>query len=502
VLASTVPLLWPDIPPLVDLPGHMARYRVQLEFEQSAALRSFYDFEWALIGNLGVDLLVVPLSKVLGLEGAVKMIVFAIPPMTAFGFLWVAREVHHRIPPTAAFALPLAFNYPFFFGFVNFALSMAFAFLAFALWLRLARLGRTGLRPFIFVPLSALVWLTHTFGWGTLGVMAFSAELVRQVDLKRPILWAAPRAALHCLSLAPPILLMLAWRGGDHVAGRTTDWFNWERKWDWLIMALRDRWELFDLVSLGVIGLVLLFALFHRRLEYSRNLAASAIFLAAVYALLPRIVFGSAYADMRLVPYMIAVAVIAIRLRETATRRFAQTLAIAGLAFFLLRTGATTVSTWLYDRDYDRELQALAHVPPEARLLSFVGHSCANPWAMSRLEHLPGIATVRRRAFSNDQWSMAGAQLLTVRYRAKRGFRGDPSQLVVVRRCRGERWMPIDYALAQLPRTDFDYVWLIRPPRHDPRLTAGLRPIWRSGTSVLYAIEDRRPPLAAGEEFR
>src|SRR4051812_31691005 len=30
VLLSTIPLLWPHIPPLVDLPGHMGRYRVQL----------------------------------------------------------------------------------------------------------------------------------------------------------------------------------------------------------------------------------------------------------------------------------------------------------------------------------------------------------------------------------------------------------------------------------------------------------------------------------------
>jgi hypothetical protein len=496
VLATALPLLWPDVPPLVDLPGHMARYRVQLEIDQSPALQSFYGFKWALIGNLGVDLLVIPLSKLFGLEGAVKLVVAMIPPMTAFGFLWVAREVHHRLPPTTAFALPLAFNYPFFFGFVNFALSMALAFVAFALWLRLARLGASRVRPFIFVPVSILLWLTHTFGWGTLGVMAFSAELVRQVDLKRPIVVAGLKAALHSLALAPPILLMLAWRGGDHASGRTTDWFNWDRKWDWLIMALRDRWEIFDLASLALIGLVLLFALFHRRLEYSRNLAASAVFLALVFTLLPRIVFGSAYADMRLVPYMIAVAVIAIRLKDGAGTRLAQSLAIASLAFFLVRTGATSVSLWLYDRTYDRELPALRHVPREARLLSFVGRSCDDLWAMSRLEHLPGLATVRRRAFSNDQWSMPGAQLLSVRYPATlRGFRGDPSQMVVTRRCFGERWMPIDYALANFPRNDFDYVWLIQPPPYNPRLTAGLRPVWRSGTSVLYAITDRRPPL-------
>jgi hypothetical protein len=269
-------------------------------------------------------------------------------------------------------------------------------------------------------------------------------------------------------------------------------------------MALRDRWELFDAVSLGIVALVLVlgFALF-RRLEYSRNLLASALFLLLVYLLLPRIVFGSAYADMRLVPYMIAVAVLAIRFRPGKDLgKLGAAFAIAGLAFVLVRTAGTTASFALYDRAYDANLPALDHVPVNARLITFVGRDCRNPWAMSRLEHIPGMATVRRRAYSNDQWSMPGAQLLTVRYRAKPRFRADPSQMVVSQWCRGEFWMPIGYALANLPRDSYDYVWLVQPPAYDPALTRGLVPLWRNGTSVLYRVADRTPPLAGQPSTR
>src|SRR4051812_13154016 len=177
VLLSAVPLLWPGIPPLVDLPGHMGRYAVQLDIDGSPALQAFYDFKWQLIGNLGVDLLVVPLAHVFGLQLAVKLIVLAIPPMTVAGLLWVAREVHLRVPPTAFFALPFAYSFPFMFGFVNFALSMALALLAFALWLRLARLGRTGTRRGTFCPTPFLIWAPPRFAWGTPGAMAFPADL-------------------------------------------------------------------------------------------------------------------------------------------------------------------------------------------------------------------------------------------------------------------------------------------------------------------------------------
>ncbi|MEO7690261.1 MAG: hypothetical protein ABIS51_13340, partial [Sphingomonas sp.] len=53
VLVATIPLLWPPIPPLVDLPGHMGRYRVQLANADTPWLSEWYDFHWQLIGNLG-----------------------------------------------------------------------------------------------------------------------------------------------------------------------------------------------------------------------------------------------------------------------------------------------------------------------------------------------------------------------------------------------------------------------------------------------------------------
>ena len=492
---AALPVLITDIPPLTDLPGHMGRYRVQLDIDNSAALQSFYTFNWSLIGNLGVDLLMEPLARLIGLEPAVKLIVTLIPPLTVAGFLLVAREVHGRIPPGAFFALPFAYGFPFMFGFVNFALSMALAMLAFGLWLRLARLRQLRLRAVIFVPISAIIWVTHAYGWGTLGVMAFSAELVRQHDRGRGFVESAMRAAMHCLVLAPPLLPMLAWRSG-HVGGSTGDWFNMRAKVAWLVMALRDRWFWLDVLSLSAIVTLIAGAMRSKRLGFSRNLAASALFLALVFLLLPRIVFGSAYADMRLVPYMFAVAVLAIRVRDPEDRQFHGRLALAALAFLLIRFGGHAASFWIYDREYDRQLAALDHVPRGARMVSFVGVSCNAPWAMTRLEHLPAMAIVRREAFSNDQWAMAGAQLLGVRYPGARGFVSDPSQLVAPHPCKYEIWRSIGAVFAELPRDRFDYVWMINPPAYRPELTRGLVPVWRSGSSALFRIDHAAPAAA------
>lgn len=485
VLLSAVPLLFADVAPLVDLPGHLGRYRVQLDLATSPELQRFFIFDWALIGNLGVDLIVQAVAPLLGLELTVRIIVTLIPALTAAGLLWVAREVHGRIPPTALFALPFAYNFPFLFGFVNFALAMAIALLGMALWLRLARQERFITRAITFLPFSCLLWVVHAFGWGTLGVMAFSAELVRQFDRSGNIVRSGWWAGLHVLALTPPLALMLAWR--SNAGGDTFDWFNWRAKWDWLRMALRDRWEWFDQASLMLVLALLMLVLLSRRLALSRNLLASAIFLLIVFTLLPRVVFGSAYADMRLAPYIIAIAIIAIRVPERQLR-LGRTLAWAGLAFFALRTGATSASMILYDRSFDRELAALEHIPRGARLVSFTGRPCREPWAMTRLHHVSAMAIVRNYAFSNDQWMMPGAQLLRARYPQGGWFVRDPSQIVTLRKCRGDHWLTIDQSLTYLPRDAFDYVWLIDPPAYDPRIAPDLQPIWRNGSSVLYRV--------------
>jgi hypothetical protein len=487
-LSTAVPLLYPPIPPLVDLFGHMGRYRVELDVAHSPWLGQYYGYHWAAIGNLGVDLLVKLLAPVFGLEPTVKLIVLVIPPLTAAGFLWVAREVHGRVPPTAYFALPFIYGFPFLFGFVNFALSVALAFLAFALWLRLGRLDRTRLRAWLFVPISLVVFFAHTYGWGLLGLMCFSAEAVRLHDRGRPWFRAGFEGALHASVMALPLLVMLTWRSETH-GGSVSGWFEWKSKWRWIYFALRDRWKLFDIASLAVPGLVFLYALFSRKLTLSRNLAFSAIVLAASFVILPRIIFGSAYADMRLVPYLFVVMLLAIRFRGPDNPRWAQTLAILGLAFFAVRLATTTTSFAMAANDQRAKLQALDHVTSGARVITLTGMPCTEYWPMLRNSHLGAMVIVRREGFSNDQWLLEGVNLLDLRYNAAGYFAADPSQLVRPNRCHERLHRTISESLLALPRRDFDYVWLVDVPPYDPQLVEGMRPVWRGPGSILYQTQ-------------
>ena len=487
ILLAAVPLLYPPLPPLVDVYGHMLRYRVELDLADSASLQRYFDFRWVLAGNLGVDLLIYPLGKLIGLEPAVKLIAIAIPPMTVAGMLWVAREVHYRLPPTVMFALPFAYGHHFLFGFLNYSLSMAFAFLAFGLWLRLGRLGKSQLRAALFVPISILVWLTHAFGWGMLGLLCFAAETVRQHDRGRGWIMSAPRAAFHCLSLSLPVLLMLAWREG--AGGLTQDWFNWKIKGKWFEMALRDRWRTFDRVTVGITGAVFLLAIVHPRLTLSRMLFFTMLVLGAAFVILPRIIFGSAYADMRLVPFMIAVGLLAIRFKGPMPPHFGKALAFAALAFLLVRTASVTASLAIASNDQQQKLTALEHIPHGAAVLTLVGQDCSQGgWKLWRNAHLGGLVTVRKHGFSNNHWTVEGAKLLTVVYKPAGYFSYDPSQLVRDPGCR-LTGVPANRALTAIPPGAFDYLWLLNPPPYDPALLGGAQKLWSAPDgSALYRL--------------
>ncbi|HZC38517.1 MAG TPA: hypothetical protein VE221_07565, partial [Sphingomicrobium sp.] len=280
---------------------------------------------------------------------------------------------------------------------------------------------------------------------------------------------------------------MLIWRTETH-GGQTIDWFDWKVKWHWIYSALRDRWRWFDIGSLIAAALPLLYAMVSRKLTLSRNLAFSAIVLAISFVLIPRIIFGSAYADMRLVPYLIAVGLLAIRFRGAPDRTTAQVLAVFGLLFFAIRIGGNTLSLGMAANDQKAKLAALDHVPEGARVITLTGMTCVEYWPMLRNSHLGAMVIARRQGFSNDQWLLEGVNLLDLKYRAAGYFAADPSQLVRPNTCHDALHRQINQSLSALPRNDFDYLWLIGVPPYNHELVADLPVVWRGPGSVLYRL--------------
>lgn len=478
VLASAIPLLWPALPPLADLPGHIGRYHIAANVARAADLQRHWLFEWGLVGNLGADLLVQALAPLLPAERAAKLVVVLIPPLWVSGLIALSRQGGGgRLSPAAAFAFPLAYAYPFQLGFVNFMLAGGLALHALWLWVRLE--ARPGVRVLAFVPISIALWIAHSFGWGMFGLLAFAAELVRQRREARGWIEGGARAALHCLPLAGPALLML---GGP--AGEGALW-DWKSKASWVAILLRERWKWYD-VACAFVPLALLWgALRGRRLRFDTVTGAGALLCLAAFVALPRLMLDGAYVDMRMLAPAVALALVAIRVAP-GEARLAGRLAIAGTAFFALRLATSTIAMLLFAQDQQAALAAVPHLPRGAAVLVLVNEPCSSQWHSDRLGHIAGIAVARRDVFENGQWAIAGQQLLRDRHPQAAPYRADPSQLVYPAHCE-YRTTHLGEAVRDFDRGTFRYVWAIGFPAR-PRLARDVTLVWNNRISAVYRV--------------
>lgn len=191
---------------------------------------------------------------------------------------------------------------------------------------------------------------------------------------------------------------------------------------------------------------------------------------------------------MRLVPYAIAVLLLAIRFRGETPRVLGHVLAALALLFVIVRLGSNTYSLATAANDQQVKLQALAYMPEGSRVASLYQLPCGTAWALPRNSHLGSMVIVRRHGFSNDQWLMEGLNLLDLKYWAAGRFTADPSNIVRPNACPDGIHLAIDKSLEKLPRQAFDFVWLLDVTGFDAKLVAGMRPVWRNGHSILYRL--------------
>jgi len=482
VLAATIPLLWPAVAPFDDVPGHIGRYRVMVEAGEGPLARHF-GFHWALIGNLGVDLLVYALHPLLDVEAATHLVVALIPALTVAAMLWAGHEAQGELPPAAGFAFPLAYCLPFEMGFINFALSAALAIGALALWIRLARRWSDAARVALFVPIACLVWVCHSFGWAMLGLFVFGAEWVIQRERGRTWWRAAFAAGLLCLPLALPALAMVL--GQDRLPGGSADWFRWPLKLIWGVMMLRERWMAYDVASVLVIVGVVVVAIRSRFWSFAPLLGVPALLGFVAFLLLPRVAASGAYVDARILPYAVALALLAIRPRVTGAEPV-RLLRAAGFAFFAMRIVTSTVALTLYAQANQVALGALPHMPTGSAVLVLVKQPHLDDWDANRFAHLDGLAIARRRVFTNGQWALSGQQLIEPLHPAAAPYDRDPSQLIYPPGSK-EVFTDVDATIARFDRGTYDYVWTLGFPEGRPH-ARDLAPVWSRGPSTLYRV--------------
>ncbi len=479
-VAATLPLWFVQLPPLIDLLGHLGRYHIQLNIADNPVLAANWSFHWQWLGNLGGDLLMELLGRLFGVERGGIVLAGLLLVLMISGMARLSNAAHGAVQAMAWAAFPFAMAYPWHYGLVNYWLGVALAFHA-AAWIW--PMARDWRRLVLLGVLSLLLWTAHIYGWAVFAVL-IGARTLAQMNWRT---WL--KLPLHLWTLATPLLPMLLLGYGARGARETYAWFVWTRKFDALRFTLRDQWEVLDTVTLAAAIALLGWGLSSRILRFDRGLAMAALILLLAVVILPFQLFGSAFADGRLWPVVFAVALLSLRPRADAPPALANRIATVAAALFAVRIAVTTIGFQGYDADYRLHLKALDHVGRGSKIAVFLDFPCEVSWRRPRLDHLDSLAIVRRDAFTNGQWDVPGAQLLTPLGAAGTPFNADPSQLVRRPDCPADLRPQLARKIAAFPRDRFDYVWAIG---FDPETLPpypGLTPLFADDRTVLYRIE-------------
>jgi len=489
-MISLIPLLQVDLPPLVDLYGHLGRYAIQTELTERPQLEPFFEFEWTLIGNLGADLLVEIFHPLFGLEGSVKAVLIIVQLFACSGLIALSKEVHGRITPFTLAALPLIYSLPFNYGFINYCFSMALALLSFSLWLRLRRIGKRPIATLSLLLSGCAIWVVHTYGWAFLGLLCGAVIITEfwantNEFQKFSLFHSMRRSFTACWPLMIPSIFMALW----HAKAGTGYWGGWSLsiKLVWIASSLRYAWKITDILSIIFIIFLIFWALREERLHCNAILLTAALLSLACYLLLPMFVMGSAFADMRLAPYTIALCLVAISC-EPLPKHKLKILTALSFSFLIFRTSIIYFSYIEQNKVVQAHLLAVDKIPPGSKLAVLVVKPCNNPWALPVIDHVGSLAMVRRNIFVNDQWAGAGVNPLRVTFAAGGRFVQDPSQIVQANGCKKRIAPTLSASLNAIPLAAFTHVWVIGQLPDEMPTVPELKPVAHRGEGRIYSV--------------
>ncbi len=446
LVVAAMPMLAVTVPQASDYPNHLARMHVFSEIGRGTPLDRYFRVDWRWIGNLGVDLPVVMLAPLFGVETAARLISALIAPLTVIGIAMLSRSVHGRVTGSALLALPFVFAQPFLFGFINYCLAVAVALIVAALWNTTVR--RTPLRLAGFAIAATFVWTAHLMGWAILLLLVAGSELA-QVRRARDLL----ARALAATPLLAPVIPLVLWRSSGGGQPYWQDPAILTSKFMNFVTVLKGLWLPFDLAMTAIIGLLAIVAVLSaggRRLEPRLATGAGLLLVAAL--LLPTKIFESWAADLRLTSVAVMVAITAIGPATSPQRE--KLLTLIGAALFVTRVGWTTVQWYRADRLLTARLAVLDAVPAGSRVgFLSVDTSGKVPWTLTPDRKLGGYAVTRRDSFTNSLFQTPGSEVMVFRRPRDRATWFDGSQDITD--------LPmLRTRIAQMQADDFNAIWV------------------------------------------
>lgn len=209
-IVALLPLAITPVLPLIDLYNHVFRFDVLSRLASDPLLVANYTPQWALLPNIGLDVIAAGLLKFVPATWLPHIIVGLIFLTMFGGVVAFNRALTGRASPLPALlVMPLLYSWILNWGFVNFLLGLGLVFAGAAAWLHLR--DRTALRLAVAIPAAVLIFLCHGVAFALYGLLIAALELGHWLRQRPRRLAALMQALGMCLVQAVlPVMLFFA----------------------------------------------------------------------------------------------------------------------------------------------------------------------------------------------------------------------------------------------------------------------------------------------------
>jgi hypothetical protein len=402
------PLALVDIPPLLDYPNHLARATVLAFGAADPFLSRMYAAHWSIIPNLGTDLVLPPLLRVLPIHLAGRLVVGCALLLPVIGTIAYSRATFgtHSAWPLAS--VLVAYNATLLLGFLNFVASLGIALLLAAAWIawrnraprRLAALAVIGTIALFFCHLMGLVFCCALIaGYELEWIAAHRTDrvaIVTRIAVLVPL--AAAPLTLYAMS---PLAPLAAETEFPSLADRARH----------LLFPFLNYVLPLDIATACAVGAFLLACIAKGRCRITWGSGLALLMVAGFYLLAPWAFKGTFYVDTRFA-IMLGFLLFGAVLPAGLSRGAAMAAVAVFTVLFAARMAVVTVAWHDHRHDVADMRAATAGVAPGARVFVAAVSQDADPAyrqgsPLSRKlsngirldDHLAALLLIERRAY-------------------------------------------------------------------------------------------------------
>jgi hypothetical protein len=441
-----LPLLSGILPPLVDLPAHLARLEIIDQLLNHGPLSSYYDFAPGLVPNLLFDGMGWAMANILPIGAVGTLYILFVLSVQLFGTIYLHHTLTGKYSYWPLLSALFLYNLDFFYGFLSYLAGVGLALLFLGLWIACSE-RRPLLRAAVGSVAALVLFLSHIIPFIIYAAAVAGYELQGAFALRRQ-----PGAALGRLSVGAAQFLLPAWlflRATPTVgfADEPAVFLTQDKIASLLAMPTSGAADL-DVWLLAAGVVVAGLAVLAIRVRFAARFGAAFACVLAAFAIMPWGLGPVVDLDTRMpLPiFLIAIAATDVTLKR---RRLAALLACAVVAILIARTVGVSAQTAQFSEHLDAYRAAFSRLQTGGVL--FVGiiddcpgtprpgctcGECRAVYPMSLIEaaedmlfpdiyvrrldlpsHIAALATIDRNVFVPQIFATRGLQPIAVRAR-------------------------------------------------------------------------------------